>query len=146
MRVSARIVGSDVVALMFNVVLLAFVVDLRCDINAVRGVKLYMTEPRGEIILYQSEDKKTTLQVRLEGETVWLTQAQMAKLFQTTVANINIHIHNIYDEGELRREATIKDSLIVQKEGSRQVSRRIEFYNLDVIGLQRLGSLDGSGL
>jgi hypothetical protein len=92
-----------------------------------------MNEPDGEIILFQTEDKKTRLQVRLEGETVWLSQAQMAELFQTTVANVNIHIHNIYDEGELQREATIKDYLIVQQEGSRHVSRTIEFYNLDVI-------------
>ncbi len=92
-----------------------------------------MSEGKGEVLLYQSEDKLTRLQVRLEGETVWLSQAQMAELFQTTVANVNIHIRNIFEEGELQREPTIKDYLIVQSEGTRQVSRNVAFYNLDVI-------------
>ena len=86
-----------------------------------------------ELILYQTEDGKSRLEVRFEGETVWLTQLQMAELFQTSVPNINMHLRNIFAEGELLPEATIKDSLIVQQEGSRKVSRAVSFYNLDVI-------------
>jgi len=87
----------------------------------------------GEFILYQTEDGQTRIDVRLEHETVWLTQRDMAELFQTTVPNINQHLSTIYDEGELEREATIKRYLIVQTEGNREVSRQVEHYNLDVI-------------
>lgn len=90
-------------------------------------------ENKGEILLYQSEDGITKIDVRLENETVWLTQKSMAELFQTTVPNINMHLKNIFDEGELFPEATIKDFLIVRLEGSREVSRKIDFYNLDAI-------------
>lgn len=86
-----------------------------------------------ELILYQTEDGKSRLEVRFEGKTVWLTQLQMAELFQTSVPNINMHLRNIFAEGELLPETTIKDSLIVQQEGSRRVSRAVSFYNLDVI-------------
>jgi len=86
----------------------------------------------GEIIMYQP-DNSLTLEVRLENETVWLTQAQMAELFQTTIPNINLHIKNIFEEGELEEIATIKDFLIVRQEGKRQVQRNISFYNLDGI-------------
>jgi hypothetical protein len=89
--------------------------------------------PPSEIVLYQTEDKQTRIQVRFEGETAWLTQAQMVELFQTTKQNVSLHIQNIFTEGELRREATVKESLTVQQEGSRQVSRHVEHYNLDVI-------------
>jgi len=87
----------------------------------------------GQILIYQTEGGQTKLEVRLEGETLWLTQAAMAQLYQTTIPNINIHIKNIYDEGELTQEATIKEYLIVQTEGSRQISRQIKHYNLDMI-------------
>jgi len=90
-------------------------------------------ENKGEILLYQSEDSIIKIDVRLEGETVWLTQKSMAELFQTTVPNINMHLKNIFDEGELQPESTIKDFLIVRLEGSREVSRKIDFYNLDAI-------------
>ena len=86
-----------------------------------------------EILLYQTEDGKSRIQVRMDEETVWLTQALMAELFQTTVANINIHIKNIYENKELLPEATIKDYLTVQAEGSRRVRRAVKFYNLDMI-------------
>ncbi len=86
-----------------------------------------------DLILFQTEDGKSRLEVRFEGKTVWLTQLQMAELFQTSVPNINMHLRNIFAEGELHPEATIKDSLIVQEKGSRKVSREISFYNLDVI-------------
>ena len=86
-----------------------------------------------EIVLYQTEDGKTRLQVRLENETVWLTQAAMAELFQTTPQNITLHLRNIYEEGELAEPGTCKDFLQVQDEGSRQVHRSRKSYNLDVI-------------
>jgi len=88
---------------------------------------------QSEIILYQTEDGKTRVQVRLENETVWLTQADMAELFQTTPQNITLHLKNIYQEGELAEEATCKDFLQVQTEGSRQIRRNRRFYNLDAI-------------
>jgi hypothetical protein len=108
-------------------------------------------KPASELILYQTEDNQTRIEVRLENETVWLTQAQMAELFQTTQQNVSLHIQNIYEEGELTPEtthkeslsvqpkgqaqptATVKEFLIVRQEGSRQVSRSVEHYNLDVI-------------
>ncbi|MCD4699484.1 MAG: virulence RhuM family protein [Phycisphaerae bacterium] len=89
--------------------------------------------PNSEIIFYQTEDGQTRMSVRLENETVWLTQAAMAELFQTTVANINIHIRNVYDKGEIPRVATIKEYLIVRSEGNRQVQRAVKHYNLDII-------------
>jgi len=87
----------------------------------------------GEIIIYQSPAGNIKIDVRLENETVWLTQKLMAELFQTTVPNINIHLKSIYEEEELAEGATIKDFLIVQKEGAREVNRKQKFYNLDVI-------------
>lgn len=90
-------------------------------------------EQRGELILYQSEDEITKIEVRLENESVWLTQKMMAELFQTTPQNITIHLKNIFDEGELKEEATCKDLLQVQNEGSRKVERKQKFYNLDAI-------------
>ena len=92
-----------------------------------------MTENNTQIIIYQTEGGDTKLEVRLENETVWLSQKLMAALFQTTVANINIHLKNIFEEGELIESATIKDFLIVRLEGKREVNRTIEYYNLDAI-------------
>ena len=86
-----------------------------------------------EIIIYSTEDGKSRIQVRLEDGTVWLSQVQIGDLFQTTVANINIHLKNIFSEGELNLGATIKENLIVQNEGPRQVRRKVNFYNLDVV-------------
>jgi hypothetical protein len=86
-----------------------------------------------QIIIYQTQDGKTKLEVRLESETVWLTQKLMAELFQTTIPNINMHLKSIFEEGELEEGATIKDYLIVQQEGGRQVERVQKFYNLDAI-------------
>lgn len=90
-------------------------------------------ENNSQIIIYQTEKGETKLDVRLENETVWLTQKLMAELFQTTVANINIHLKNIFAEEELDPKATIKDFLIVRLEGNREVNRSIEYYNLDAI-------------
>lgn len=90
-------------------------------------------KPDSQILIYRSESGETKIEVRLQDETVWLTQRGMAELFQTSVPNINLHLGNIFEEGELDPGATIKDFLIVQKEGSREVSRTSKFYNLDAI-------------
>ena len=86
-----------------------------------------------KIIIYQTEDGQTQIDVRLENETVWLTQAQMVELFQTTKQNVSLHVGNVFKEGELEQEATVKEYLTVQKEGKREVRRRVRYYNLDVI-------------
>jgi hypothetical protein len=86
-----------------------------------------------QFLVYQTEDGKLKIDVRFEGETVWLAQQQMAELFQTTKQNISLHIQNIYEEQELERNPTVKESLTVQLEGNRSVRRRVELYNLDVI-------------
>jgi len=86
-----------------------------------------------QIEIYQTKDKQTEIEVRFEEETVWLTQQQMSELFRQTKQNISLHINNCYREKELLKSSTVKESLTVQKEGSRQVSRKIDYYNLDVI-------------
>jgi hypothetical protein len=89
--------------------------------------------PNSEIILYQTEDGRTRIQCRLEDESLWLTQVQIAELFQTTVPNINLHLKAVYAEGELAAEAIIKSHLMVRLEGARQVSRPVLHYSLPVI-------------
>lgn len=89
--------------------------------------------PRSEVLFYQAEDGQTRIEVRLDGETAWLSQRQMAEMFQTTPQNITLHIGEIYQDGELDERATCKQFLQVQMEGAREVSRRVNFYNLDVI-------------
>ena len=86
-----------------------------------------------KIVIYQTEDGQTQIDVRLENETVWLTQAQLAELFEKTPQNITMHIGNAYKEGELDRDSTCKEYLQVQQEGKRTVSRTVKYYNLDVI-------------
>jgi hypothetical protein len=90
-----------------------------------------ITDGKG-VIIYQT-DGSFGLDVRLEDDTVWLSQAQMAELFQTSVPNINMHIKNVFDEGELEQTSTSKDFLIVRNEGGRTVERKVAFYDLDVI-------------
>lgn len=85
------------------------------------------------IIIYQGEDGETRIEVKFTGETVWLSQQQMADLYQTTRPNIVQHIRNIYADGELEELATCKNFLQVRQEGNRKVSREIPFYNLDMI-------------
>jgi hypothetical protein len=85
----------------------------------------------GQILIYT--DAGLNLQVRLDGQTVWLSRVQMAELFQTTPQNITTHIRSIYSENELVPEATGKDYLLVQQEGSRQIRRSLKHYNLDMI-------------
>jgi len=87
----------------------------------------------GELMLYQTEDGRTRIQVRLDSGTLWMSLHGMAELFQTSVPNISMHLKNIFTEGELHREATIKQYLTVQLEGTRQVQRAIDYYHLDAI-------------
>lgn len=84
-------------------------------------------------LMYQTENGDTKIQVRLEGETVWMTQKAMAELFQTSTQNITLHIKNVYAEGELLEEATCKNYLQVQNEGAREVKRQAKHYNLEMI-------------
>lgn len=86
-----------------------------------------------EIILYQTEDGKRQIQLRAEDGTVWLSQADIAELFQTTKQNVSLHSKNIFEDAELSVEPTVKESLTVQTEGTRDVKRKITFYNLDLI-------------
>ena len=86
----------------------------------------------GEIILYQP-DNEVKLEVRLEDETVWLTQTQIVELFQSSKANISEHIRNIYEQNELEEHATVRNFRTVRQEGHRQVLRTLTYYNLDAI-------------
>ena len=86
-----------------------------------------------KIVIYNTDDGRTQIDVRLENDTVWLTQAQMAELFQKTPQNITMHIRNAYKEGELDENATCKEYLQVRMEGNRRVQRMQKFYDLDVI-------------
>ncbi len=88
---------------------------------------------KGEIIIYQSNDQSTLLNVRIDEETVWLSQGQMVELFNSTKQNISLHINNIFKEGELTSHSTVKEYLTVQTEGKRHVQRKVIVYNLDVI-------------
>ena len=90
-------------------------------------------EDKGQILLYQTPDGESRIEVRLQGETVWLNQEQMAELFQRNKSTISRHINNVYEEGELTPEATVAFFATVQTEGNRQVERDIAFYNLDMI-------------
>jgi hypothetical protein len=90
-------------------------------------------ENKSEIILYQTADGNTKIDVQLENETVWLNQAQMVELFPTTKQNISLHIKNIFEEGELQEDSTVKEYLTVQTEGIRSVQRAVQFFNLNVI-------------
>jgi hypothetical protein len=87
----------------------------------------------GQFLVYRTEDGKDKIEVRLEGETAWLTQAHMAELFQTSVPNISMHLRNIFEEGELQQVATVKEFLTVRREGNRDVERQVVYYNLDAI-------------
>ncbi len=89
------------------------------------------TPPEGQLLIYQ--DGQLKVQVRIDGQTVWLTQRLMAELYQVGIPTINEHLASIYDEGELDQGATIRNFRIVQTEGPRQVSRSVEHYNLDAI-------------
>ena len=90
--------------------------------------------PQGSsILIYESESGQLRLEVHLQGETVWLTQNLMAELYQTTKQNISLHVQNIYEEGELTPEGTVKKYLTVRSEGVRNINRLLDYYNLDMI-------------
>ena len=89
--------------------------------------------PGGQFLVYQTQDGKLKIDLRFEGETVWLTQQHMAELFQTTQQNISLHLQSIYEESELQHGATHKESLLVRQEGTRSGRRRVDLYNLDAI-------------
>lgn len=88
---------------------------------------------QNQIIIYQGDDGKSRIEVKFEGDTVWLTQAQLASLYNVTPQNITIHLKNLYTEGELEKDITCKESLQVQLEGGREVNRSVKIYNLDVV-------------
>ena len=88
---------------------------------------------KDEIVVYQPESGEFHIEVKVENETVWLAQAQMAELFHATKQNISLHIANIYKEGELSLNRTVKEYLTVQQEGKRSIARKLLFYDLDVI-------------
>lgn len=92
-----------------------------------------MNDSKGELILYRTEDGRTDVHLRTADGTVWLTQGEMAALFETSKQNISLHLQNILEEGELSAEATVKDYLTVQTEGARQVRRTVQAYRLDMI-------------
>ncbi len=85
-----------------------------------------MSGPESSIVLYQTDDGQNRIECRFENESIWLTQALMAELFQVTVPTVNEHLKGIYADGELEQEATVRKFRIVRMEGSRQVVRRIE--------------------
>ena len=88
---------------------------------------------KNELMLYQSDTLNESIEVKIEDDTVWLSQQQMSSLFKQTKQNISLHIDNYFKESELDKDSTVKEYLTVQNEGNRKVSRKIEFYNLDVI-------------
>lgn len=92
-----------------------------------------MNEKNNKIIIYNTEDGQTKIEVKMQGETVWLSQKQMAELFDCSMDNISLHLKNVYLEGELDEKRTSEDSSVVQKEGERSVNRPIKFYSLDAI-------------
>ena len=92
-----------------------------------------MAPQGGEVLIYKTDDGRVKLDVRLENETLWMTQADMARLFQCSTDNISLHLKNIYDEGELERSATTEEFSVVRQEGKRTVRRKMTFYNLDAI-------------
>lgn len=94
---------------------------------------LPVEEHKGDIIIYQSENGETKIDVRFEDETVWLTQAQLCELYQSSKANVSEHIKNIFDEGELDEASTVRNFRTVQTEGGRTVNRSLTYYNLDMI-------------
>ncbi len=92
-----------------------------------------LNSEQDEVVLYQADDGTTQLDVHLNQDTVWLTQKQMAELFDKNPDTIGLHVRNIYKEGELDADGTAEDSSVVQNEGKRKVHRTLRFYNLDVI-------------
>ena len=95
--------------------------------------KLQIRNSTAEFLIFATQNDSNTIEVRFEGNTLWLTQLAMAELFQCTPENILVHLHNIFQEGELTSAATAKDFLVVRQEGTRMVQRMLKYYNLDAI-------------
>lgn len=93
---------------------------------------IHTVDNEGQIVLYQP-DESISLEVKLEQETVWLTQPQMVQLFNSSKGNISEHITNIYEQGELTKDSTVRKFRTVRKEGNRMVARNLDYYNLDMI-------------
>ena len=92
------------------------------------------TQPKNnQIIIYNTEGGETKIEVKVENETVWLSQKQMAEVFNCTIENIIFHLQNVFKSGELEEKPTTKDYLVVQKEGNREINRTVKIYNLDAI-------------
>jgi len=98
----------------------------------IRGTTM-PTDTKSEIVIFKTADEKISVDVRFEGETVWLTQAQLVDLYGSSKANVSEHIKHIFEEEELSKEATVRKFRTVQTEGSRNVEREVEYYNLDMI-------------
>ncbi len=90
-----------------------------------------MKDKKGEVVIYESENGHVRIEVKLDDETVWLSQQQLSELYQTSRTNVVEHIRNIYSEGELEEKATCRNFRQVRKEGNRIVSREIPFYNME---------------
>ena len=95
--------------------------------------KLRIRNSTAEFLTFVSQNEGNSIEVRFEENTLWLTQQLIAELFGTTKQNVSLHIQNIISDGELAADATVKDFLTVRQEGDRQVSRTLEYYNLDMI-------------
>lgn len=95
--------------------------------------KLQIRNSTAEFLTFASQNEGNSIEVRFEDNTLWLTQQLIAELFQTSVPNISMHIKSIYEDKELETEATLKNFLTVRQEGTRQVNRNLEYYNLDMI-------------
>ncbi len=91
------------------------------------------TDNKSEVVIFKTADEKISVDVRFEGETVWLTQAQLVELYGSSKANVSEHIKHIFEEEELTKEATVRKFRTVQTEGNRNVEREVEYYNLDMI-------------
>lgn len=105
-----------------------------CRYNKVLKLKeKIMSINSSQFLIYKTPSWEIKIDVRFDNETVWLNQKTMAKLFGCSIDNISLHLKNIYEEWELNKKATVEDFSIVQKEGNREVSRKIDFYNLDAI-------------
>lgn len=97
------------------------------------GKELSIRNSTAEFLIFELQSKQDSIEVRYEDETIWLTQKMMATLFDVSVKTISEHLQNVYDQGELEREATIRKFRIVQREGTRQVNREVDHYNLDAV-------------
>ena len=97
------------------------------------GTAASAAAPAGEVIVYEASDGDARVDVRVDRDTVWLTQRQMAEVFDTSTDNVGLHVKNIFQDGELEEKATAEDFSVVQIEGNRRVRRNLKHYNLDAI-------------